>query len=1171
MSKKDRGYYSDYTVDITSPTSASASAFDTSDEDELDFISGSSQRQQQQQQQLHSVRRRTLSDEQKDQNDDFEAFQQDMAATREYDSNMDEYADYLADLETSQPTLMSPSSGDDNIERHRGRTKRSTEHAGGGFSARPAGGTLNHRTSRHLNNHSSNVPKGRMEAKFRKWKDKRDQKKKDKQNARMTALRRRRNSRLSALRKRRSSSLERSSSRRYSDGESYPSDKSEGGYSRQMRSSASSLSSKPKSKKIRHKIRHKVKAKVKRYFDDRREKRDQKREKRRKRKGSGDTHLESENEYSDRRRSTVNDINTEENALANKLKQKSKFRQKIRRWVKDRAERKDRLKNERKGTPRTQTQTRQDQSTAMLSPTSLLPLLSPTLLSPASPSSPSSPASPLSPAFLSTPSSPANPSTLSISSNTLSAISGMSATSLSHSSSRTIPRPTSRTLSDMATRKVDQDTVRKRRAETTTRTKEYEADGAMVLVKKEKKEKKGLARAKEKWKTWRTEHKSKRSKVRGSLSKGPLQHKKHLGGIGGGYEVVAISYDEDDHESLVPMEDEDEIKKNNSSGGDSGSSASRQGRGEGGGDQRGQGYGQNDEESKKNTTSTNLGHNKKKSKLPGLTKGMRSVEKFFRGERRQSPRSKLLEDAEISRPAMILNVLPYDRRLTAISELWCQIHSKQREKTLRTSGNLAVLTLEGQLCTVHRRGLVALVKSREPSELLVGYGVKKVGKRKRLMNRVQKVNERVKDGRKKITSQMKKTAKKTASAVLKKFHSLKGRRGDHERGDGDSGEKEEKNESVTQSTAYYFTLGKWVPRERLLRLTLAATKPPVVHVTGMCSACTACTLSDDACQMSDERLASQCSEVLRTLLRAHVSRRIGLQILHRLSTPLEAELYIYNQRHPGNRDIVKMLAGTPKRSKFKRKRLLKRQSVKQRRNRNGSGSLLSDDDEENEDEEDETVAEEHECPICVDLLCNPCVLRCEHVFCRLCLLKVAQSRLTKLLLPLCPLCREPFALNDIVVEDGVAKELSNLYNIVNGDQLYDERLEETMEFESAIEKEVNTMMKDRNFPDRVGDQERIVPLPNGGGSSINSSDSGGFLTFDIMVAMGVPMLTMMGQWMIEDGKFHLRVLVVLMCATLMTMFAFFFSSKTKAGRGILLIVSCFQWAWVVVELFAVRE
>ena len=75
--------------------------------------------------------------------------------------------------------------------------------------------------------------------------------------------------------------------------------------------------------------------------------------------------------------------------------------------------------------------------------------------------------------------------------------------------------------------------------------------------------------------------------------------------------------------------------------------------------------------------------------------------------------------------------------------------------------------------------------------------------------------------------------------------------------------------------------------------------------------------------------------------------------------------------------------------------------------------------------EENTVDEDHECPVCVDLLANPCMLRCEHAFCRLCLLKIAKLRVQKYLQPMCPLCREPFVLTDLFIDENMAIELTN--------------------------------------------------------------------------------------------------------------------------------------------------
>ncbi|XP_065194310.1 E3 ubiquitin-protein ligase RNF114-like [Sycon ciliatum] len=45
---------------------------------------------------------------------------------------------------------------------------------------------------------------------------------------------------------------------------------------------------------------------------------------------------------------------------------------------------------------------------------------------------------------------------------------------------------------------------------------------------------------------------------------------------------------------------------------------------------------------------------------------------------------------------------------------------------------------------------------------------------------------------------------------------------------------------------------------------------------------------------------------------------------------------------------------------------------------------------------------EFECKICLDVLCNPCKLPCNHCFCELCLEGVSRRKGT------CPICRSPF-------------------------------------------------------------------------------------------------------------------------------------------------------------------
>lgn len=130
---------------------------------------------------------------------------------------------------------------------------------------------------------------------------------------------------------------------------------------------------------------------------------------------------------------------------------------------------------------------------------------------------------------------------------------------------------------------------------------------------------------------------------------------------------------------------------------------------------------------------------------------------------------------------------------------------------------------------------------------------------------MKRLNENVQNRKKKVISTLKKSkehfqgnVKKIKGAISRNTRNItrKGRdRGDRgDRGDranrGDRGDKvvdedeegggeeeEEDDEQRLFPRGGYFSLGKWIARERLLRLTLLASQPPTTHVSGTCSAC----------------------------------------------------------------------------------------------------------------------------------------------------------------------------------------------------------------------------------------------------------------------------------------------------------------------------------------------
>jgi len=266
------------------------------------------------------------------------------------------------------------------------------------------------------------------------------------------------------------------------------------------------------------------------------------------------------------------------------------------------------------------------------------------------------------------------------------------------------------------------------------------------------KEKKGLSRAKEKWKKWRTDVKIKskyKSEIKSNQSTNKARNR--IGGYGGGYSVVAKSIDGTEEED----EEEEEYLNNNNFHTNSNTNgntnfntndyANREEDVSNEDDYRRYEYEnetKNNSNEKRTTTMSEISSKIKNN----LHKNIRSMEIFFKGNNRNTTRnstrntnrshrstrsqrgkrlfisqkSKMLDDLEISRPAQILNLFPMDYRLSIISELWCHVHSKKREKSLRTSGNHAISILEEQLCSTHRRALNSLVTSRAPSDLLIG-------------------------------------------------------------------------------------------------------------------------------------------------------------------------------------------------------------------------------------------------------------------------------------------------------------------------------------------------------------------------------------------------------------------------------------------------------------------
>ena len=502
------GYYSDYTQggDVVSPDSAFSTSDNNSEVDDIDFPT---QQRRKQRSRVEQPKSFTSQDRELRQDPDYQALESSHANSLHHAN--------------SAERVVEDEGIDENNERTRTRTRR-RDGSSSGTSQRPSGGGAEDRTQRHrVRRRDQGSTKGRMKQRFHQWQDDRARRKEDK----------RRSKRLSTLRRQRSTSLERP--RRYSDGENgdgrsgdrsagdrSAGDRSGGDYRGDGGDEEQEGEDKGKSggggdgRRSRSK---RVKDKVKRYFDDRREKRrEKKHEKQSKREDAGEE----------------NDSHRE---LTSKLKGKRKFRHKIRRWVqyrKERIEKKRATGREQETTPKSTPNMRPNESPRQhhTSP-SRVPR------SPQTPHSPHSPHSPrladsddgdgssqrrqahqnevMSPFELNTPGSGYN--TQRVRSQTFAPVdeksgsaglasSGFAATGIDSSvTSHLRPEPHPRTSYFISKRRT-------MGGEMNTE----ERNVPITRKKQERGEKRGLARAKAKWKQWRSERKAPKRDRRRSMS-----------------------------------------------------------------------------------------------------------------------------------------------------------------------------------------------------------------------------------------------------------------------------------------------------------------------------------------------------------------------------------------------------------------------------------------------------------------------------------------------------------------------------------------------------------------------------------------------------------------------------------------------------------------------------
>ncbi|KAJ6241241.1 e3 ubiquitin-protein ligase rad18 [Anaeramoeba flamelloides] len=121
----------------------------------------------------------------------------------------------------------------------------------------------------------------------------------------------------------------------------------------------------------------------------------------------------------------------------------------------------------------------------------------------------------------------------------------------------------------------------------------------------------------------------------------------------------------------------------------------------------------------------------------------------------------------------------------------------------------------------------------------------------------------------------------------------------------------------------------------------------------------------------------------------------------------------------------------------------------------------------------------YECPLCFDTLQKPSILPCSHIYCNSCIRRSA--RFSKL----CPLCRKPFVIRDLIISPKISKisdSVSKIRDFLENENpqcedlnhLLNENRKRRMEFQvNEIEKRRNTQkMKNEKEKEKENKNEK---------------------------------------------------------------------------------------------------
>ena len=386
-------------------------------------------------------------------------------------------------------------------------------------------------------------------------------------------------------------------------------------------------------------------------------------------------------------------------------------------------------------------------------------------------------------------------------------------------------------------------------------------------------------------------------------------------------------------------------------------------------------------------------------------------ERFFRSQGRRGSESPLMMASDVQKLAHTISVASMSEKRTIAEHICRRLRddAKLGDILLRTRVTQVWTSLEEGLCDQHQLALSVLMKTRKPAELLPDFLVLDRGTKNR----------------------PKKPAKTAGKGGAQIYWYLKS----------------------TLSVAEVDKL-----------ISCAVEGPPPTEFCAVCHRGQSDPrLSPQTWRKetssSNEKLASQNSQAICSLLRSTARRLIGIRLLHHNNASIlqslsesrgsseENSSRIAIGPSVGHSSFRTISAQEKARSPLISKAFVELCSEGERNERTSTISQFLDQVED--------LPENDSCPICADMLVNPSKLACGHIFCRVCLLRIAATCMKKYLDQLCPLCREPYAVQALHIDSASAARLADFYG-----PRYSERVSKMKPVEVSSANTLNKLIVD---------------------------------------------------------------------------------------------------------------